>query len=141
MATRIGVLDGGRLVQVGTPREVYERPANTHVAARLGVPGINLLPADAVPANRLLPGTHTVGARSEHVRLRPAAGGSAVGSVTRIEHLGGQIHVRARIGENAIVSVTEPTAALKLGTPIEVEFVDPLCFDAAGNRIAAEAAR
>src|SRR5689334_22318552 len=35
MATRIGVLEHGRLVQVGTPQDVYEDPASTYVAARL----------------------------------------------------------------------------------------------------------
>ncbi len=45
MATRIGILSEGALVQIGTPREVYERPANTYVAAHLGTPGINLIPA------------------------------------------------------------------------------------------------
>ena len=47
MATRIGVLDHGRLVQIGTPREIYESPRNTYVATRLGMPSINLLPAKA----------------------------------------------------------------------------------------------
>ncbi len=46
MATHVGVLDQGRLVQFGTPREVYENPVSPYVAARLGSPRINLLPAD-----------------------------------------------------------------------------------------------
>ncbi len=45
MADRIGILSDGELVQIGTPREIYEQPANLHVAARLGQPHINLLPA------------------------------------------------------------------------------------------------
>ena len=45
MATRIGVLSEGPLVQTGTPREIYERPADTYVATQLGTPGINLMPA------------------------------------------------------------------------------------------------
>src|SRR5256886_9692153 len=44
MATRIGVLDGGQLVQLGSPREIYEDPKNLHVATRLGSPAINLMP-------------------------------------------------------------------------------------------------
>jgi len=35
MASRIGILEQGRLVQVGTPQDVYERPANIYVAGRL----------------------------------------------------------------------------------------------------------
>src|SRR2546430_17576990 len=38
MADRIGVMREGRLVQVGTPREIYERPDNAYVASRLGTP-------------------------------------------------------------------------------------------------------
>ena len=48
MASRIGILDRGRLVQFGTPREIYERPANVYVSERLGQPAINLLPCDAL---------------------------------------------------------------------------------------------
>src|SRR5882672_2790285 len=45
MASRIGILSEGALVQIGTPRELYECPANTSVAAHLSTPGINLIPA------------------------------------------------------------------------------------------------
>ena len=44
MASHVGVLDNGRLVQFGTPREIYENPTTAYVAARLGQPRINLLP-------------------------------------------------------------------------------------------------
>ena len=46
MATHVGVLDHGRLVQFGTPREIYENPVSIYAASRLGQPRINLLPAD-----------------------------------------------------------------------------------------------
>ena len=45
MASQIGVLDEGRLVQFGTPRDIYQNPNSTYVAARLGQPRINLLPS------------------------------------------------------------------------------------------------
>src|ERR1700719_1945805 len=45
MASRIGVIEAGALLQIGTPRQIYENPVNAHVAARLGQPAINLLPA------------------------------------------------------------------------------------------------
>ena len=46
MATHVGVLDQGRLVQFGTPREIYENPVSIYAASRLGQPRINILPAD-----------------------------------------------------------------------------------------------
>ncbi|NCZ83696.1 MAG: ABC transporter ATP-binding protein, partial [Betaproteobacteria bacterium] len=44
LATRIGVLDQGKLVQVGTPQQLYEDPISVVAASRLGSPRINLLP-------------------------------------------------------------------------------------------------
>ena len=48
LGQRIAVLKDGRLQQVGTPQEVYQRPANLFVAGFLGAPAINLLPARAM---------------------------------------------------------------------------------------------
>ena len=50
MATRIGVLREGSLVQIGTPREIYEDPNDLYVATRLGQPHINLVPRGLFPA-------------------------------------------------------------------------------------------
>ncbi|MFN3226618.1 MAG: ABC transporter ATP-binding protein [Hyphomicrobiales bacterium] len=50
MADRIAVMDHGKLLQVGTPIEVYNHPVNTFVARFLGSPGMNILPA-TVPAD------------------------------------------------------------------------------------------
>src|SRR5438874_3685395 len=77
MASRIGILDQGRLVQIGTPHEIYERPINAYVAARLGSPAMNLLPGEAVRANGAPEGTGSVGARSEHIEPFPADEGQA----------------------------------------------------------------
>ena len=49
MATKIGVIESGRIVQIGSPREIYEAPKSVYVAARLGQPSINLLPRAAAP--------------------------------------------------------------------------------------------
>jgi ABC-type sugar transport system ATPase subunit len=43
LSDRIGIMSGGRLLQVGTPREVYDRPADVFVARFIGSPSINLL--------------------------------------------------------------------------------------------------
>jgi multiple sugar transport system ATP-binding protein len=65
MADRIAVIEQGRLQQVGTPRELYDDPANRFVAEFIGRPAINLL---AAAAGRQL------GVRPEHLRIDPAAG-------------------------------------------------------------------
>jgi multiple sugar transport system ATP-binding protein len=141
LATRIGVLDRGRLVQIGSPRQIYESPLNTYVATRLGSPGINLLPRGLLPALRAPAGTAIVGARTEHLRVRPASNGSAIGRVRWIEHLGDADHLHLRVGgadaEADLVSLSAPGAALAVGDAVDVDFVAPLFFDASGQRIEA----
>jgi multiple sugar transport system ATP-binding protein len=137
MADRIGVLDRGRLVQIGTPREIYEKPADIHVAARLGHPAINLVDVAALPVEGVEPGTRTVGARAEHIRLTRVAGEAARGRVTWIEHLGDQnrVHVRHAAGE--LVTHIDPDDDLVVDDPVDVTLVRPLCFDGSGRRLGA----
>jgi multiple sugar transport system ATP-binding protein len=134
MADRIGILTEGRLVQIGTPREIYTQPANLHVAARLGQPAINLLPAgllpDVAPA-----GTKTVGARTEHLKIEKAASGHANGTIDWIEHLGDQNHLHLTVGDRRLVTLTDPDTAFQKGDRVTVRFRAPLYFDGAGNRI------
>lgn len=90
LADRILVLDRGRVLQTGTPEEIYRRPADSRVARMLGRPGINILTADE--AGRLgLPvnGNKLVGIRPESWRVTADALGPAIASV--VEHLGPHI--------------------------------------------------
>jgi multiple sugar transport system ATP-binding protein len=64
MATRVALMNQGKLQQVGAPQDVYDRPANTFVAGFLGTPPMNLFPPGAVEA-----GDTIVGVRPEKVRL------------------------------------------------------------------------
>ena len=52
MASQIGVIKDGELLQLGTPREIYENPNSRYVASRLGTPQINFLPAEPHSRNR-----------------------------------------------------------------------------------------
>src|SRR5436189_1270124 len=72
MASRIGVIESGRLMQIGTPREIYENPINAYVAARLGQPAINLLPAGLFAGAPR--GAKTIGSRTEHLTIWRACG-------------------------------------------------------------------
>src|SRR5437773_1011703 len=69
MASRIGVLKDGRLVQLGTPREIYEDPAETYVATRLGQPRINLVPRGLFPDVPAPIQVETIGVRTEHLKI------------------------------------------------------------------------
>jgi len=134
MASRIAIMSEGRLVQIGTPREVYEQPRDSYVASRLGTPAINLVPVEPLPAPGAPSSTRTIGARTEHLRLKPANGG-ARGRVHRVEHLGDQSHVHVQIDGHALVTLADPHLPLRAGDSISVDLVNPLYFDGAGRRI------
>jgi multiple sugar transport system ATP-binding protein len=136
MANRIGILAEGRVVQIGTPREIYTEPANLHVAARLGQPAINLLPADLLPETAAPAGTKTIGARTEHLTIRKAANGYADGTVDWVEHLGDQNHLHLRVGNRKLVTLTDPDTLFEKGERVTIRLKAPLYFDGAGNRIA-----
>lgn len=137
MASRIGVMEAGRLVQIGTPREIYENPASSYVATRLGQPAINLLPRALLGEMAMPPGAATVGARTEHVRLSKADGpGAAMGSISWVEHLGDQNHLHVRLGDADIVTLADPDSGLDVGDRVAIELVKPLYFGADGTRIA-----
>ena len=138
LANRIGVLDHGRLVQVGTPQQIYEDPSSSTVAARLGSPRINLLPRAALPALPVPERTATVGVRAEHLRLLNE-GGHARAHVKRIERLSDLhlVHIGLDDTTHELVTSAPPGANFEPGEAVSVEFQQALWFDAAGQRIAA----
>jgi multiple sugar transport system ATP-binding protein len=141
MATRIGVLEHGRLVQVGTPEQIYENPVSSFVASRLGSPRINLLPRAvlgqlAAPARAV-----TVGVRAEHVRLHPASAdaGHRAALVRRIERLSDQhlVHLGLAESDQELVTAAPNGAHFDPGDAVGIELLRPLWFDAAGQRLVA----
>jgi multiple sugar transport system ATP-binding protein len=59
MATRIAVMNAGVIQQIGTPDEIYERPANLFVAQFIGSPAMNSLPAKIARKGRRITALHT----------------------------------------------------------------------------------
>jgi len=137
LGSQVGVIENGRLVQVGTPRQVYEDPSNIYVAARLGSPPINLVPRSVFPEVAMPENTTTVGARTEHAQIRKANGRRAFGHVTWVEHLGDQDHLHVNLGEHDFVTLADPDSGLGPGDEVAIALTDPLFFDAAGERVRA----
>jgi len=92
LAHRMIVMNAGRAEQIGTPLEVYARPATTFVAGFIGSPPMNLIPRDG----RLL------GVRPEH--LEPCAEPEAmlVAQVELVEQLGADILVHGKVDASPI---------------------------------------
>ena len=130
MATHVGVLDAGQLVQFGTPREIYENPANLYVAGRLGLPRINALPAGLFPGAPA--GATTIGLRPEHI----AQGDGQPARVVRVEHLGDQTRLHLRLEGHDVTTLTDPHSALHPGDLVAIQPRAALYFDANGTRLA-----
>src|SRR5262249_43596396 len=137
MASRIGVIRDGELLQLGTPREIYENPADRYVASRLGTPAINFLSAHLLPDAAMPPETETVGIRTEHLQIAKASGGGVVGRGHRLQQLGDQNHLHLENRGKNLVTHAGPHHPLEAGQDVELRLVQPLYFDAAGRRIAA----
>jgi ABC-type sugar transport system ATPase subunit len=142
LADRIVVLRDGRIEQAGTPRELYERPANTFVAGFIGSPRMNFVPAARLTAlpglcSALPVGTHEVGVRPEHLAPAPEGQGLAL-TVEVTEYLGSQGLVRGRLAggerlEALIDAQTLPVPGQALWLQPDAQRLHP--FDAAGARL------
>ena len=141
MADRIGVMNEGVLIQLGIPREIYERPRSAYVASRLGIPAINLIPAELAASQSLPPEARTVGLRTEHIRIFSTDHPGPRARVHWVEHLGDQNHVHLKLDTHSLVTLADPAQDLKAGDQVSLEFIEPLYFDQAGNRIQTDGVR
>jgi ABC-type sugar transport system ATPase subunit len=148
LGDRIAVLRGGRLEQVGTPEEIWRRPATTFVARFVGSPPMNLLPADATLARALARSAaagQLIGFRPEAVRLRPSDGageevatGTGRGVVRRVDVVGEDAYVHLGSGEQAVAARVPAALRPAAGSELEIEVApaDLHRFDAAtGERV------
>jgi multiple sugar transport system ATP-binding protein len=129
MATHVGVLDEGKLVQFGSPRDIYEDPVSIYAAGRLGSPKMNVLPASLFPGapNKAA----SIGLRPEHIQI----GTGVKAEVVRVERLGDQTRLHLKTNGVEIMTLTEPHTILKKGDVVAISPKEPLYFDTNGNRL------
>ena len=131
LGDRVAVLRAGSLQQVGSPEEVYRRPANRFVATFVGSPAMNVLPAEVVDgALRAGPFAFAppaaaagrrveVGLRPEHVRLEREAG-EAAAEVRVVEDAGHERYVHLDAGGRHLVARAAPEFDLAVGERVTV---------------------
>ncbi len=165
LGQRIVVLNGGRIEQVGTPQDLYNRPANQFVAGFLGAPKMNFIAAtveSAAPgrvrvrtaggalveaavdgAGAVQGAPVTLGIRAEHLAVQ--AGAAAMGNlveaqVRHVEYLGDQSVAYADLpGSEALVAARSmPDAALAPGARMALHLPAAHChlFDSDGRAFA-----
>lgn len=135
LAGRIGVLAEGQLVQIGTPRQIYNEPTSVHVAMRLGSPRINLLPVGALGLAGGPAGAAMVGVRPEDVFLGQ---GGAPARVMAVEHLGAETVILVESEGNKVHALTGAGAIRHVGEETTVGMLSgtALFFDRDGRRVA-----
>ncbi|MGZ9739673.1 ABC transporter ATP-binding protein [Pseudomonas sp. GNP012] len=158
LADKIVVLNGGRVEQVGSPRELYERPASRFVAGFLGSPRMNFLEArlhapgktslihtpvlgmSSLPfdsSNLAEDAQMSLGIRPEHVSLK-AADGTAGVVVTGVEYLGSETYVHLDTGQDEpLICRCEVNAGWQAGDRVELqlEFDNLHLFNADGTAL------
>ncbi len=148
LADRLVVLNGGRIEQMGTPLEVYRRPASTFVAAFIGSPAMNLLNADCdggtaslgearLPVAAHHSGPVTLGMRPEDMRpVAPGSAGAFTMRVSYVEELGAQRLVHGTVAGQPIVSVQPSDMAIGETLTLAADPASIHVFDAkTGKRV------
>ena len=138
MASRVAIMNAGRLQQVGPPQEVYERPANLFVARFIGSPPMNTLDATVRPADgglaaqigaALLPlpvGSPVVADQAIVVGVRPehlivTVDGPLAGIVRSIELLGHEQHLIVEVAQHLlVVRQTSESPRVDLGASVRL---------------------
>ena len=132
MGDRIGILDHGRLAQVGTPYEIYNSPRDVFVAGFVGSPAMNLVPGEvgeggtSVVAGKLRFGLNgaagaaartassavTIGVRSEDIRVGP--GEPIDARVHHVENHGVEKIVTLRVDDQLLKATVPATLAVAI---------------------------
>ncbi|RUT30406.1 ABC transporter ATP-binding protein [Arsenicitalea aurantiaca] len=135
----IVVMSAGRIEQVGTPRDLYDRPANLFVARFLGEPGMNILNGESksgslvgkgfslplpatvgVPAEQL-----SIGIRPENIEHDPSENAPIKGIVRTVEFLGSRSLVRIDVGDALVSAFLPATVQLSAGGAVGLRPSDP----------------
>ena len=149
LADRVVVLRDGRIEQVGTPLELYDRPANQFVAQFIGTPKMNIVPAKDLQAlvnSTALPVQPDgfIGMRPENISLCAPGKGMLNGKVELVEALGAEtlIYVSTDSAVQLVarqIERTELVVGSAIGLHIDVDAAH--LFDAAGHITRTGAAR
>ncbi len=108
LADRLVVMNGGLVEQVGTPVDVYDRPASLFVAGFIGSPPMNLVPIEVISGSqnvgalRLPEATDIVGIRPDEMTLVEPSEPSVRLEATAelLEPIGGESHLHVRVGNS-----------------------------------------
>jgi ABC-type sugar transport system ATPase subunit len=120
LADRIVILNHGRIEQIGTPEDVYDRPASTFVAGFIGAPPMNLLPASALPAAGRPSNDLLLGVRPEHLVWHDGGAPLLEGTASVVEPLGSDTLVSLDVGGTAVIARLPPRVVRRKGEAVRL---------------------
>ena len=115
MADRVVLLRGGRIEQVGSPEELYARPATAFTASFIGAPPMNLM--------KLNGSGILTGVRPEDIRLEAEGGrreGALEATVESVEYLGADSLIAARGGFGSIIVRVPGHSGVRTGESVRI---------------------
>ncbi|KUF10830.1 ABC transporter ATP-binding protein [Pseudoponticoccus marisrubri] len=148
LADRVVVMERGIVQQVGSPTEIYDRPANTFVAGFIGSPAMNLIAGHCaggtfttdrteISGLDVADGPVTLGFRAEDAEVR-AEGGQITAPIYTLELLGDATMVSVRIGSSLVSAKADKTFRAEIGDTVSIHIPQEHChlFDAeTGTRL------
>ena len=137
LADRVVVMNKGEIQQIGTPTEIYDRPANTFVAGFIGSPAMNLVsgsisggtftgPNVTIKGLKADDGAITLGFRAEDVEV-VKRGGDAKAPVYSMELLGDATQVSIRSGSEILSGKAPKDFRADIGAPIGFKIDPAVC--------------
>ena len=136
LADRVVVMNNGKIQQIGSPKEIYNRPLNTFVASFIGSPPMNLIPISIRNKTSISPdlkfskinikdGKYILGFRAEDASIEKI--GNFTGPIYSIELLGDSTIVTLKIKNNLIHVKTSNNFSSKIGEIVSVKIPNNLC--------------
>ena len=136
LADRVVVMNNGKIQQIGSPKEIYNRPFNTFVASFIGSPPMNLIPISIRNKTsisqdlkfskiNIKDGKYTLGFRAEDANIEKT--GNFTGPIYSIELLGDSTIVTLKIKNNLLHIKTSNNFSSKIGEIVSVKIPNSLC--------------
>ena len=136
LADRVVVMNNGKIQQIGSPKEIYNRPFNTFVASFIGSPPMNLIPIairnkTSISQDlkfskiNIKDGKYTLGFRAEDAIIEKT--GNFTGPIYSIELLGDSTIVTLKIKKNLLHIKTSNNFSSKIGEIVSVKIPNSLC--------------
>ena len=136
LADRVVVMNNGKIQQIGSPKEIYNRPSNTFVASFIGSPPMNLIPISIRNKTsisqdlkfskiNIKDGKYTLGFRAEDASIEKT--GNFTGPIYSIELLGDSTIVTLNIKNNLLHIKTSNNFSSKIGEIVSVKIPNSLC--------------